>query len=215
MQLHEPHTYFIILPGISQHVFYFCCKINLMTEDANVGLFLGLLARTGESCFILILRHCPKTPHKYPKFGPHVMDAAGEIWLLLMKKIIIPSLSWYRYGKYIYIMCTLRCSDLENSRLFMKFWIRIRVLWQKYLIHFLPSAFLLPINFHVKKIQKSLHVRVMFRIKDPEYSRGRLSKALGQLGFWEFGGGGLGEGWDKGGSVYKQPETEVDDSCHS
>jgi hypothetical protein len=22
-------------------------------------------------------------------------------------------------------------------------------------------------------------------------------------------------GWDKGGSVYKQPETEVDDSCHS
>jgi hypothetical protein len=32
----------------------------------------------------------------------------------------------------------------------------------------------------------------------------------------EFGGGkGLGEGWDKGGSVYKQPETEVDDSCHS
>ncbi len=28
-------------------------------------------------------------------------------------------------------------------------------------------------------------------------------------------GGGLGEGWVKGGSVYKQPETEVDDSCHS
>ncbi len=51
--------------------------------------------------------------------------------------------------------------------------------------------------------------------KSPEYSRGRLSKALGQLGFWEFGRGGLGEGWDKGGSVYKQPETEVDNSCHS
>ncbi len=51
--------------------------------------------------------------------------------------------------------------------------------------------------------------------KDPEYSRGCLSKALGQLGFWEFGGGGLGERWGKGGSVYKQPETEVDDSCHS
>jgi hypothetical protein len=35
------------------------------------------------------------------------------------------------------------------------------------------------------------------------------------LGFWEFGGGGVGEGRDKEGSVYKQPETEVDDSCHS
>ncbi len=51
--------------------------------------------------------------------------------------------------------------------------------------------------------------------KDPEYSCGRLSKVLGQLGLWEFGGGGVGEGRDKGGSVYKQPETEVDDSCHS
>jgi hypothetical protein len=87
------HTYFIILPGISQHVFYFCCKINLMTEDANVGLFFGLLARMGESCFILILRHCPKTSHKYLKYGPHVMTAAGAIWLLLKKKILIPSLS--------------------------------------------------------------------------------------------------------------------------
>ncbi len=28
-------------------------------------------------------------------------------------------------------------------------------------------------------------------------------------------GEGLGEGWGKGGSVYKQSETEVDDSCHS
>ncbi len=37
--------------------------------------------------------------------------------------------------------------------------------------------------------------------------------AGGVLGIWR--GEGLGEGWDKGGSVYKQPETEVDDSCHS
>jgi hypothetical protein len=37
--------------------------------------------------------------------------------------------------------------------------------------------------------------------------------AVGVLGIlW---GEGLGEGWGKGGSVYKQPETEVDDSCHS
>ncbi len=56
----------------------------------------------------------------------------------------------------------------------------------------------------------------MFRIKRiqniPEVV---LVKVLGQLGFWEFGGGGLGGVWDKGGSVYKQPETEVDDFCHS
>jgi hypothetical protein len=37
--------------------------------------------------------------------------------------------------------------------------------------------------------------------------------AVGVLGIWR--GEGLGEGWDKGGSVYKQPETEMDDSCHS
>ncbi len=37
--------------------------------------------------------------------------------------------------------------------------------------------------------------------------------AVGVLGIWR--GEGLGEGWDKEGSVYKQPETEVDDSCHS
>jgi hypothetical protein len=37
--------------------------------------------------------------------------------------------------------------------------------------------------------------------------------AVGVLGIWR--GEDLGEGWDKGGSVYKQPETEVDDSCHS
>jgi hypothetical protein len=38
----------------------------------------------------------------------------------------------------------------------------------------------------------------------------------GQLGFWEFGEGGT-IGWRVGqiGSVYKQPETEVDDSYHS
>ncbi len=37
--------------------------------------------------------------------------------------------------------------------------------------------------------------------------------AVGVLGIWR--GEGLGEGWDKEGSVYKQPETKVDDSCHS
>jgi hypothetical protein len=37
--------------------------------------------------------------------------------------------------------------------------------------------------------------------------------AVGVLGIWR--GEGLGEGWDKEGSVYKQPEAEVDDSCHS
>ncbi len=38
----------------------------------------------------------------------------------------------------------------------------------------------------------------------------------GQLGFWEIGKGGT-IGWRVGqiGSVYKQPETEEDDSCHS
>ncbi len=38
----------------------------------------------------------------------------------------------------------------------------------------------------------------------------------GQLGLWEFGNGGTaGGGVGQIGSVYKQPETEVDDSCHS
>jgi hypothetical protein len=37
--------------------------------------------------------------------------------------------------------------------------------------------------------------------------------AVGVPGIWR--GEGLGEGWGKGESVYKQPETEVDDSCHS
>jgi hypothetical protein len=35
------------------------------------------------------------------------------------------------------------------------------------------------------------------------------------IGVWEFGGGGFGEGVGQGRSVYKQPETEVDGSCHS
>ncbi len=45
--------------------------------------------------------------------------------------------------------------------------------------------------------------------------RSSLSGA-GQLGFWEVGKGGT-IGWRVGqiGSVYKQPETEEDDSCHS
>jgi hypothetical protein len=34
-------------------------------------------------------------------------------------------------------------------------------------------------------------------------------------GSGNFEGEGWVGGWDKGGSVYKQPETEVDDSCHS
>ncbi len=34
------------------------------------------------------------------------------------------------------------------------------------------------------------------------------------LGFWEFGGGGIGKGLRKGRSVYKQPETKVNGSCH-
>jgi hypothetical protein len=33
------------------------------------------------------------------------------------------------------------------------------------------------------------------------------------LGIWK--GEGLGKGLGKGRSVYKQPETEVDGSCHS
>ncbi len=46
--------------------------------------------------------------------------------------------------------------------------------------------------------------------------KGRLSEALGSWGSGNLEGEGLGEGWDKGGgSVYKQPETEVGNSCHS
>jgi hypothetical protein len=34
-------------------------------------------------------------------------------------------------------------------------------------------------------------------------------------GCWELGGGEFGERVGQGRSVYKQPETEVDGSCHS
>ncbi len=38
----------------------------------------------------------------------------------------------------------------------------------------------------------------------------------GQVGFGEFGkGGSIGWRVEQTGSVYKQPEREVDDSCHS
>jgi hypothetical protein len=52
----------------------------------------------------------------------------------------------------------------------------------------------------------------LFRIARAEYSRGRRWLGAGQLGFWEFGKAGT-VGWRVGqiGSVYKQPETEVDD----
>jgi hypothetical protein len=46
-------------------------------------------------------------------------------------------------------------------------------------------------------------------------SEGRLSEALDNLGSGNLEGGGLGKGLRKGRSVYKQPETEVDRSCHS
>ncbi len=36
---------------------------------------------------------------------------------------------------------------------------------------------------------------------------------VGVLGIWR--GEGLDKGLGQGRSVYKQPETEVDDSCHS
>jgi hypothetical protein len=48
--------------------------------------------------------------------------------------------------------------------------------------------------------------------KTPDSSEGRLSVALGNLGSGNLEGGGFG---GKGRSVYKQPETEVDGSCHS
>jgi hypothetical protein len=46
-------------------------------------------------------------------------------------------------------------------------------------------------------------------------SLGRLSEALGNLGSGNLEGGGLRRGLRKGRSVYKQPETKVDGSCHS
>ncbi len=40
-----------------------------------------------------------------------------------------------------------------------------------------------------------------------------LGKPKGELEFWE--GGYRGPGEEQGELVYKQPGTEVDDSCHS
>ncbi len=42
-----------------------------------------------------------------------------------------------------------------------------------------------------------------------------LVRVLGNRGSGNLGGGGLGRGLGQGRSVYKQPETEVDGSCHS
>jgi hypothetical protein len=59
-----------------------------------------------------------------------------------------------------------------------------------------------------------------FSVTVPDSKSGNIPEVIivrrGQLGFWEFGKGGT-VGWRVGqvGSVYKQPETEVDDSCHS
>ncbi len=46
-------------------------------------------------------------------------------------------------------------------------------------------------------------------------SEGHLSEALGNLGSGNLEGGGIGKGLRKGRSVYQQPETEVNGSCHS
>jgi hypothetical protein len=51
--------------------------------------------------------------------------------------------------------------------------------------------------------------------KTPDSSWCCLSEALGNLGSGNLEGGGFGERVGKGRSVYKQPETEVDGSCHS
>ncbi len=45
--------------------------------------------------------------------------------------------------------------------------------------------------------------------------KGRHSDALNNLDSGNLEGGGMGKGLRKGRSVYKQPETEVDGSCHS
>ncbi len=50
--------------------------------------------------------------------------------------------------------------------------------------------------------------------KKPD-SWGRHSEALNNLDSGNLEGGGLGKGLWKGRSVYKQPETKVDGSCHS
>ncbi len=46
-------------------------------------------------------------------------------------------------------------------------------------------------------------------------SGGRHSEALDNLGSGNLEGGGIGKGLRKGRSVYKQPETKADGSCHS
>jgi hypothetical protein len=51
--------------------------------------------------------------------------------------------------------------------------------------------------------------------KTPDSSLGRLSEALGSWVSGNLEGGGFGERAGQGRSVYKQPETEVDGSCHS
>ncbi len=45
-------------------------------------------------------------------------------------------------------------------------------------------------------------------------SLGRHSEALSNLGTGSLEGGGIGKGVRKGRSVYKQPGTKVDGSCH-
>jgi hypothetical protein len=57
----------------------------------------------------------------------------------------------------------------------------------------------------------------MFRTEDAGFilRSTRISEALGILGSGNLEGGGFGERVRKGRSVYKQPETEVDGSCHS
>ncbi len=51
--------------------------------------------------------------------------------------------------------------------------------------------------------------------KKPDCSWGRLSEAQDSWGSGNLEWGGFGWGVGQGRSVYKQPETEVDDSCHS
>ncbi len=71
------------------------------------------------------------------------------------------------------------------------------------------------INYLYTRSKKNLVV-TLFRIaRAGIFPRSSLLGA-GQSGFWEFGEGGS-VGWRVGqmGSVYKQPEREVDDSCHN
>jgi hypothetical protein len=60
--------------------------------------------------------------------------------------------------------------------------------------------------------------QVLYLIHVPD-KRNRILEVfiVGRLITWGFGnleGGGIGEGLRKGRSVYKQPETRVDGSCH-